>query len=293
MRDFKKEYIAYLAAERGLSTNTLEAYCRDVDGLSRYATERGKCLLTLERADVAEYLKHLRQRGLGANTVMRHIASIRGLYKFLLLDGHIKADPTVDLKAPRGRQILPKFLTLEEIELLLAQPDRSTDEGIRDLAMLQLLYATGLRVSELVMLKLKDINLETGLLNCFGKGSKERSVPFGKAAEKALRDYLPVRQRLLSNKASTYLFVGANGKKLSRQQFWKAIAEYGYKAGIGHITPHMIRHTFATHLLEHGADLRSVQIMLGHSDISTTQVYTHVTNERLREVYERCHPRAK
>lgn len=292
MRDFKREFLGYLAVERGLSANTLEAYGRDLERLEAFAASRGRSLLTLERADMLDYVKHLRQEGLEARSISRNMVAVRGLYKFLLLDGHIRHDPTVNVEAPKSWQTLPKFLTPDEVELLLKQPDQ-TPEGIRDAAMLQLLYATGLRVSELIGLKLADINLDTGLLTCLGKGSKERSVPFGRAAEEALRAYLPVRQQILKGKASSHLFLSAQGRPISRQQFWKAIVEYGERAGIGHITPHMIRHTFATHLLEHGADLRSVQLMLGHSDVSTTQVYTHVTNERLREVYESCHPRAK
>lgn len=292
MRDFKREFLRYLAVERGLAANTLDAYGRDLERLEAFAVSRGRELLTLERADMLDYVKHLRQEGLEARSISRHIVAARGLYKFLLLDGHIRHDPTVNVEAPKSWQALPKFLTPEEVELLLKQPDQ-TPEGIRDAAMLQLLYATGLRVSELIGLKLADVNLDTGLLTCLGKGSKERSVPFGRAAEEALRAYLPVRQQVLKGKSSPYLFLSAQGRPISRQQFWKAIVEYGERAGIGHITPHMIRHTFATHLLEHGADLRSVQLMLGHSDVSTTQVYTHVTNERLREVYESCHPRAK
>lgn len=292
MRDYKREFLGYLAVERGLSANTLEAYGRDLERLEAFASSRGRSLLTLERGDMLDYVKHLRQAGLEARSISRHIVAARGLYKFLLLDGHIRHDPTVNVEAPKSWQALPKFLTPDEVELLLRQPDQ-TPEGVRDRAMLQLLYATGLRVSELIGLKLADVNLDTGLLVCLGKGSKERSVPFGRAAEEALREYLPVRQQVLKGKSSPYLFLSAQGRPISRQQFWKAIVDYGERAGIGHITPHMIRHTFATHLLEHGADLRSVQLMLGHSDVSTTQVYTHVTNERLKEIYENCHPRAK
>ncbi len=292
MRDYKREFLGYLAVERGLSANTLEAYGRDLERLEAFASSRGRNLLTLERSDMLDYVKHLRQEGLEARSISRHIVAARGLYKFLLLDGHIRHDPTVNIETPKSWQALPKFLTPDEVELLLRQPDQ-TSEGVRDRAMLQLLYATGLRVSELIGLKLADVNLDTGLLVCLGKGSKERSVPFGRVAEEALREYLPVRQQVLKGKSSPYLFLSAQGRPISRQQFWKAIVDYGERAGIGHITPHMIRHTFATHLLEHGADLRSVQLMLGHSDVSTTQVYTHVTNERLREIYESCHPRAK
>jgi integrase/recombinase XerD len=291
-RDLGKEFINYLAVERGLAANTLDAYRRDLSRLSEFAVRREKALVSLDRGDLLEYLRELRSAGLDPKSVARQLVTVRNLYKYLLLDGHIKHDPTVNIDTPKAWQTLPKFLTHEEIERLLAQPDES-DCGLRDRAMLQLLYATGLRVSELIALKLADINLDSGLLTCLGKGSKERNVPFGRVAQTALNQYLPVRAKFLKGKSSSFLFISAQGKGITRQQFWRAIVEYGEKAGLGHITPHMLRHTFATHLLEHGADLRSVQIMLGHSDVSTTQIYTHVTNERLREIYEKCHPRAR
>ncbi|MBL8151025.1 MAG: site-specific tyrosine recombinase XerD [Blastocatellia bacterium] len=291
-RDFVKEFLSYLAVERGLATNTLESYGRDLAKLADFAASCNKSLLSLDRGDILSFTKNLRLAGLDAKTIGRHLAAIRGLYKFLLLDGHMQHDPTANVETPKAWQTLPKFLTKEDVDRLLAQPDNS-DTGIRDQAMLQLLYATGMRVSELISVKLADVNLETGLMTCLGKGSKERSIPFGQVAEKALTRYMPIRTKFLGKKSSPFLFLNPQGSQVSRQHFWKTIVEYGEKAGLGHITPHMIRHTFATHLIEHGADLRSVQLMLGHSDVSTTQIYTHVTNERLKRVYEMCHPRAK
>lgn len=292
VRNFKREFLNYLAVERGLSTNTLESYGRDLDRFEQYIFKREKMLLSVERADLLDYVKDLRVAGLNVKSVSRHLVTVRNFYKYLILDGHIQHDPTINIENPKAWQTLPKFLIKEEVEKLLNQPDES-DTGIRDRAMLQLLYATGIRVTELVTLKLADVNLETGLLTCLGKGSKERSVPFGKVAEACLRDYLPIRAKFTKAAPSPYLFVTPKGKPLTRQQFWKAIVEYGEKAGLGHITPHMLRHTFATHLLEHGADLRSVQIMLGHSDVSTTEIYTHVTNDKLKEIYDKFHPRAR
>lgn len=291
-RDLTKEFLNYLAVEKGLAVNTLDSYRRDLQRLLAFAGTREKGYSTLDRADLLDYVRELRQAGLDAKTVARHLVTVRNLYKFLILDGHVQHDPTINIETPKAWQTLPKFLTKEEVERLLDAPNDS-EIGRRDRAMLQMLYATGVRVSELISLKFADVNLDAGLLTCFGKGSKERNVPFGKVAQETLKDYLPVRTKFLKGKSSPYLFVNQQGSMITRQQFWRTIVEYGEQAGIGHITPHMLRHTFATHLLEHGADLRSVQMMLGHSDVSTTQIYTHVTNERLREIYEKCHPRAR
>jgi integrase/recombinase XerD len=291
-RDWIKAFLDYLAVEKGLAANTLTSYQRDLVRLQEFAGKREKALTTLARTDLLDYVRELRIAGLDPRSVARHLVTIRNLYKYLLLDGHVQHDPTVNIATPKAWQTLPKFLAHEEVEKLLQQPDDSP-RGLRDRAMLQLLYATGLRVSELISLKLSDVNLDTGLLTCFGKGSKERNVPFGRSAQAAIQAYLPVRQKILKNQSSPMLFINSPGSAITRQQFWRSIVEYGEQAGLGHITPHMLRHTFATHLLEHGADLRSVQIMLGHSDIGTTQIYTYVTNERLREVYEKCHPRAR
>ena len=204
----------------------------------------------------------------------------------------MKYDPTVNVESPKAWQTLPKFLTAEEIERLMEEPDVTTDEGLRDRAMTELLYASGLRVSEMVSLTLADVNLEAGLVTCLGKGSKERQVPIGRSAIEWVRRWLPARRRILGDRPVDLLFVTAKGGPVTRQLYWRRLVAHGERAGLGRITPHMLRHTFATHLLEHGADLRSVQMMLGHSDVSTTQIYTHVTNERLRETLQRFHPRA-
>src|SRR5437868_3459971 len=252
-RDLSGEFLNYLAVERGLATNTLDSYRRDIERLALFAAKREKSLATLDRADLLDFIKELRVAGLDPKTVARHLVTARNFYKYLILDGHIRHDPTVNIGTPKAWQTLPKFLTHEEVDKLLAQPDNS-DPGVRDKAMLQLLYATGMRVSELIGVKLADINLNTGLLTCLGKGSKQRNVPFGRIAQEALSRYITVRTRFLRGKNSPFLFVTSQGRMITRQQFWRSIVEYGESAGLGHITPHMLRHTFATHLLEHGAD---------------------------------------
>jgi integrase/recombinase XerD len=237
-------------------------------------------------------MRYLNECGLEPRSIARTLVTVRSLFKFLLLDGHLKRDPSANLESPKSWQSLPKFLISEEVDKLLDSPDVSTITGVRDKAMLEVLYATGVRVSELVTLKLSDVNADLGLLVTLGKGSKERTVPMGQSAVRWVRSYLSVRPKLLGGKESPLLFLTPKGHQISRQAFWKLIVNYGENAGIGHITPHLLRHSFATHLLENGADLRSVQMMLGHSDISTTQIYTHITNERLREIYRKFHPRA-
>jgi integrase/recombinase XerD len=291
--DLKIDYLAYARVERGLSANTLEVYRRELDRFESWLNkQRQKGLMSAERADVAAFVQHLRQSGLNAKTVARVAVVLRNFYKYLMLDGLIKHDPTITLESPKAWQMLPKFLIAEEIELLFKQPDVTTDVGIRDRAILEVLYATGLRVSEVVSLALADVHLDAGLLTCLGKGSKERHVPLGRSAVEWVKRFLPVRQKWLGQRSSSRLFISSEGRPLHRQTLWRRIVFYGEKAGIGHVTPHMLRHTFATHLLEHGADLRSVQMMLGHADLTTTQVYSYVTNERLKEIYEKFHPRA-
>jgi integrase/recombinase XerD len=291
-RDLIRDFLGYIRVEKGLSPNTLEAYERDLRKLLSFAASHGRELSTIERTHLLEFMKELRTTGLGPQSIARTMVSVRNFYKFLILDGHMKYDPTVNVESPRSWQTLPKFLTKEEIDMLLAAVDAQSDEGLRDRAMLELLYASGLRVSELVALKLSDVNLDLGLVRCFGKGSKERQVPIGKSAIEWVRRYLPARRRIVGDAAQDRLFVTPKGGAMTRQLFWRRLVAHGARAGLGHVTPHMLRHTFATHLLEHGADLRSVQLMLGHSDISTTQIYTHVTNERLRETLKKFHPRA-
>jgi integrase/recombinase XerD len=291
-RDIEAAFLNYLRVEKGLSQNTLIAYRTDLEKLSRFANSIGKDLLSVERDDLARFIKHLHDTGLEPRSVARALVTIRGLYKFLVLDNVLKRDPSSNLETPKSWQSLPKFLLPEEVDRLLEAPDLSSDSGLRDKAMLEVLYATGLRVSELVALKVEDLNLELGYLLTLGKGSKERTVPLGKSAINWVRGYLAVRPRLIKNASTPYLFVRSKGQPISRQIFWRLIVSYGEKAKIGHITPHLLRHSFATHLLENGADLRSVQMMLGHSDISTTQIYTHITNERLKQIYKQFHPRA-
>jgi len=263
-----------------------------MDKLSKFADEAGKDFLSLERDDLSRFMQHLSESRLEPRSVARVLVTVRNFFKFLVLDGHLKRDPSANFESPKSWQSLPKFLQPDEVERLLEGPDTKTDTGMRDKAMLEVLYATGLRVSELVSLKIADVNLDLGLVQTLGKGSKERSVPLGKSAVDWVRKYLPARTRLLKGKSSPLLFVSSRGGTITRQVFWKTIVAYGESARIGHITPHLLRHSFATHLLENGADLRSVQMMLGHSDISTTQIYTHITNERLKEVYKKFHPRA-
>jgi integrase/recombinase XerD len=292
VRDYKAGFFDYLRVEKGLSPNTLIAYRNDLDKLDGFAREKGKGLVSLERDDLLAFIQYLHDSGLEPKSVGRVLVTVRGFFKFLILDGHLKRDPSANIDSPKSWQSLPKFLVHEEVEKLLQSPDLKTDVGIRDKAMLELLYATGLRVSELVSLKVTDLNLDLGFLITLGKGSKERTVPMGKSAVEWVRRYLLIRAKLIGGKKTNCLFVSQKGEPITRQAFWKTIVSYGEKVKIGHITPHLLRHSFATHLLENGADLRSVQMMLGHSDISTTQIYTHITNERLKEIYKKFHPRA-
>ena len=290
---FEEEFLNYLSVERGLSTNTLVAYRNDLKKLSEFSTETGKELLSFQPDDLAAFVRSLHAKGLDPKSIARALVAVRGLFKFLLRDGHLKVDPSLNLESPKAWQSLPHFLTTDEVERLLAAPDASTTLGLRDKTMLEVLYATGLRVSELVGLQNSNLNLDLGFVTVLGKGRKERAIPLGGNAVEWTRRYLSVRAKILGTlKTTPSLFINEQGQSMTRQAFWRLIVAYGEKAGIGHITPHLLRHSFATHLLENGADLRSVQMMLGHSDISTTQIYTHITNERLREIYQRFHPRA-
>jgi integrase/recombinase XerD len=289
----EERFLSYLRVERGLSDNTLSAYTRDLAKLSSFATIRGKDLISLQPDDLAMFLQDLHKRGLNPKSIARTLVAVRGFFKFLLIDGHLKLDPTANLEAPKSWQSLPRFLTSDEVERLLNAPDVSTVLGLRDKAMLEVLYATGLRVTELVSLATRSVNLDLGFLTVIGKGGKERAVPLGINAVNWIRKYNVIRPNLLGHEKTTAeLFISEGGHSISRQTFWRLVVFYGENARIGHITPHLLRHSFATHLLENGADLRSVQMMLGHSDISTTQIYTHITNERLREIYLKFHPRA-
>ena len=283
-------FLDYCRVEKGLATNTLEAYSRDLKAFAAFRKpENG----IPELEDLRLYLDSLYKTGLGSRSIARHLATLRNFYRFLASDGKIEVDPTERLVAPKQWQNIPKFLNREQIDKLLAAPDIAKPTGVRDRAMLELLYATGLRVSELCAVRIADLQFDAGVLRTIGKGNKQRLTPVGKSALAAVREYLQAaRPKLLSGRASPFLFVTARGGRLTRQAFWKLLLGHGKRAGIFQgLTPHVIRHSFATHLLEGGADLRSVQTMLGHADISTTQIYTHVMRSRLRQTIEQHHPR--
>ncbi|HLB24715.1 MAG TPA: site-specific tyrosine recombinase XerD [Nitrospirota bacterium] len=288
------QYLNYLTVEKGLSKNTLESYGRD---LGKYAAFLEKKGITdprdAERGDIKELVEHLRGLGLSSSSTARTLVSVKGLYRFLLAEGRASTDPTEALESPRRGLRLPNVLSGKEVEALLAAPGEGGPEAARDRAMLETLYAAGLRVSELVTLKTSDVEFEVGFLKAFGKGAKGRVIPLGDAALSALKDYLEAaRPALLKARQSEFLFVTRRGGGMTRQGFWKIIKKYARAAGIAKvISPHVVRHSFATHMLEHGADLRSVQMMLGHSDISTTQIYTHVEAARLKKLHREFHPR--
>ena len=284
-------YLSYLSVEKGLSRNTLESYARDLRKYFRFLTGHDHRQVT--PAQVRSFVVHLTESGMSSPSIARCLAAIRGFHKYLLLDGISETDPSATIDTPRGWQRLPKTLSGAEVETLLAQPDFRTLLGQRDKAMLELLYATGLRVSELVGLRIGDINLERGFVIVIGKGAKERAVPLGDTAVAVISSYLErSRPLLLKNGVSDALFLSSRRGPMTRQMFWKRIKHYVKQAGIAKsVSPHMLRHSFATHLLDNGADLRAVQAMLGHADISTTQIYTQVSRERLKQVHEKYHPR--
>lgn len=294
MNNLIHEFINYLSVERGLATNTLESYGRDLRQYYQYLGEDQVDLDAVSRTTIINYLMYLQKQGKATATIARRLAALKAFYQFLVREKRIKTDPTANLESPKLEKRLPRVLTVSEVERLLAQPDSSQPAGLRDRAMLELLYATGIRVSELVSLNIEDVNLETGYIRCTGKGSKERIVPLGSLAIQWVQEYLQSgRPKLVKDRDEKALFVNHHGNRLTRQGFWKIVKKYAEDARIDkEITPHTLRHSFATHLLENGADLRSVQEMLGHADISTTQIYTHVTKGRLKEVYARAHPRA-
>jgi integrase/recombinase XerD len=288
------EFVDYVRVEKGLAPNSVTSYHRDLSEFIVHLRELGRDLSDVGREEIRSYLALLYHRGLGARSVARHLVSLRNFFRFLLKDGKIEQNPAAEVDAPRLDQNLPKYLTAEEVEVLLRQPDVSTPLGLRDKALLEVLYATGMRVSELVSLRWEDFESGVGVVHCRGKGGKERLIPVGKAALRALEEYVQRgRTGLARRRNVSFLFLNRAGGKLSRVGFWKLISKYGRRAGITtSLTPHLVRHSFATHLLERGADLRSIQLMLGHSDISTTQIYTHVMKERLKQVYHTHHPRA-
>ncbi len=291
--DTLSRYLDYLLAERGLSQNTITAYGADLRRLRRHLGPKRK-IEKAGRDDLLAILKQMRVEGRSPRSVARWIVSVKSFFAYLMGEGAITIDPAAHLDSPRIWRSLPKVLSFAEVEALLAAPDRSTPRGLRDAAMMEVLYATGLRVSELLRLRLGDLHLDAGYLRCWGKGSKERVVPLGSEADATLQAYLAkARPALLRDRRTDYLFVNSRGGAISRQGFWKIIKRYGRQASVRTpLSPHIVRHSFATHLLENGADLRAVQIMLGHADISTTQIYTHVNRERLRRLYEDFHPRA-
>jgi integrase/recombinase XerD len=285
-------YLDHLAAERGLARNSLDAYRRDLELAARLLGETA--LDDATRDDLLGALRKLRSQSRSPRSIARWLVAVRGFYAFLLAEGRRDVDPASRIEAPRPWKVLPRVLDGNDVERLLAAPKGDDPRSLRDRAMLELLYATGLRVSELVGLRLGDLHLDAGYVRCLGKGSKERVVPLGAAANAALQGYLARgRPALVAERRSEALFVNRSGRALTRQGFWKLLRGYGERAGIGtSFSPHTLRHSFATHLLEHGADLRSVQVLLGHANISTTEIYTHVNRERLRRLYESFHPRA-
>jgi len=291
--DILQVFLEFLSVEKGLSSNTVLSYSRDMKKLFQFFKKEKLPWSKAGEEDLIRFIHHQSRSGLSARSLARLISSLRCFYKFLVLDGVIKKNPAVSLSSPKTWFSLPKFLTVKEVESLLKQPDDKDIRGIRDKAMLELLYATGLRVSELVSLKTNDLNLEEGFLLCLGKGGKERIVPIGDSAARAVRNYLDEARPLLLKQLNEFLFLTYRGSAFTRQGFWKLLKAYAKKAGLDlKISPHILRHSFATHLLERGADLRSLQLMLGHSQITTTQIYTHVSRQRLRRVYDKYHPRA-
>lgn len=295
MEDLVDAFIHYLAVEKGLARNTTSSYRFDLNQYWLFCQAQQLDPLKEGRGAVMAYLLKLKKDGRAPSTVSRHLAALKSFYRFLVQEGVISADPTANLESPRLAQRLPRVLTPEEVDRLLAQPRTSSAAGLRDKAMLELLYATGLRVSELISLDLDDVNLEHGFVRCFGKGSKERIIPLGSVAAFYVSEYLKrARAKLTRGRSTPALFINQQGHRLTRQGFWKIIKKYARQGRITKvITPHTLRHSFATHLLENGADLRSVQELLGHADIATTQIYTHLTRTRLREIYDRAHPRAQ
>ncbi len=290
-------FLMHVRVEKGLSANTISAYKRDLEKFEAFARKRKLTLESVDRDDLVDFLAGLYRQKLESRTVARQLVTLRNFFRLAQVQDLISEDPSINLESPKIRRHLPGYLRLEEVEKLLEQPDSKTPTGLRDRAMLEVLYSTGLRVSELVGLDVSDLDAKVGCVRCIGKGDKERIVPVGKKAlvmvDKYLREGRPELLRNARASSGPALFVNRRGAALSRVGVWKILSAYGRRAGLRvALTPHMLRHSFATHMLERGADLRSVQLMLGHADISTTQIYTHVVEERLKQIYKAHHPRA-
>jgi integrase/recombinase XerD len=292
-------FLSYMRVEKGLAQNTILAYGRDLKKFAAFLRKREKLRMEdVNREDVVDFLSSLYKEKLDSRSVARYLVSLRGLYKFAMMEETVLTDPTENLESPKIRSSLPSYLRVEEIDKLLQAPDLASPIGVRDRAMLEVLYSTGLRVSELLNLRTTDIDARMGCVRCIGKGDKERLVPIGRKALEAVEQYLAQARPKFARPSSPpphnqILFLTRLGRRLSRVGIWKILHDYGMKLGLrGRLTPHKLRHSFATHLLEGGADLRSVQLMLGHADISTTQIYTHVVEERLKQIYKAHHPRA-
>jgi integrase/recombinase XerD len=292
-------FLSYLRVEKGLAQNTILAYGRDLKKFAEFLGKRHKTRIeSVNREDIVDFLASLYKEKLDSRSVARYLVSLRGLYKFAMMEELVATDPTENLESPKVRSSLPTYLRVEEIDKLLQAPDLGTPSGLRDRAMLEVLYSTGLRVSELLNLRIADIDMRMGCVRCIGKGDKERLVPIGRKAIEAVEQYLAHARTKFARPSSPaphnqVLFLTRLGKRLSRVAIWRILHDYGIRLGLrGKLTPHKLRHSFATHLLEGGADLRSVQLMLGHADISTTQIYTHVVEERLKQIYKAHHPRA-
>ena len=289
-------YLTHLTVERRLAANSVESYARDLVLLATFAAGRGISVDSLARPDLERLVRDLMAEGRSPRSVARAVACFRGFYRFLVIDGRVTASPADDLHPPRAWKVLPRYLSVEEVDRLIAQPDVSTPRGLRDRALIELLYATGMRVTELLTLRPADVNLDASYLTCTGKGDKQRIVPFGDEAGGWVGRYIrEARPALLARRTSARLFVNVRGggPGLTRMGFWQILKAYALQAGLtSTLSPHMLRHSFATHLLERGADLRAIQMMLGHADLSTTQIYTHVLEQRMRSVYDRFHPRA-
>ena len=294
MRDLIDAFLNYLSVERGLANNTIVSYREDLNAYMDFLEASGiNALSKIERSDITNFMLSQKDKGIAANSIARHLAAIRMFHRFLTRERISKADPTAMVDSPKLWKKIPDTLSLNEVESLISQPNIRNNQGVRDRAILETLYATGMRVSEAVNLRFDDVNLDIGFLRCIGKGNKERVIPIGSKAISSIKRYLEAsRPHFLKGQSSEILFLNRFGKKISRQSFWKILRKYAKEANIKKpIRPHILRHSFATHLLERGADLRSVQEMLGHSNISTTQIYTHIDRNRLKTIHKQFHPR--